>query len=58
MAPPRGPHTFRVIWGDPFHGVTRELVEAHDAEEALVVAAQRRPDLPRPRTAFLVVVSP
>lgn len=45
---------FRVLWGDAYRGLTRELVEAHDVEEALVVAHERRPELPRPRTAFLV----
>lgn len=47
------PRSFRVLWGDPFRGVVQEVVEAHDADEALTVAAQRRPDLPRPRTAYL-----
>jgi hypothetical protein len=31
-----------------------ELVEAHDVDEALVIAHERRPDLERPRTAFVV----
>ncbi|MDE3064653.1 MAG: hypothetical protein KGJ36_03165 [Acidobacteriota bacterium] len=47
------PRSFRVLWGDPFRGVVQEVVEAHDADEALTLAAQRRPDLPRPRTAYL-----
>ena len=51
---PRGSHFFRVIWGDPFRGLTQEIVTAFDVDEALVVAHERRPELPRPRTAFLV----
>lgn len=43
-----------MIWGDPFRGMTQELVEAFDADEALVIAQSRRPELPRPQTAFLV----
>jgi hypothetical protein len=34
--------------------MTQELVEAFDVDEALVIAHTRRPELPRPRTAFLV----
>jgi hypothetical protein len=34
--------------------MTQEIVEAHDADEALVVAHERRPDLARPRVAFMV----
>ena len=49
-----GAATFRVLWGDPFHGLTQELVEAHDVDEALTVASALRPDLPRARTAFIV----
>lgn len=45
---------FRVLWGDPRHGLVQEIVEAHDREGALVEAAERRPELPRPRVAFLV----
>ena len=45
---------FRVIWGDLFRGVTQEIVTAFDVDEALVVAHERHPELPRPRTAFLV----
>jgi len=48
------PRRFRVLWGDPFKGMTQEIVEAFDLDEALVVAHERRPELPRPRTAFLV----
>ncbi len=51
---PRGSHRFRVIWGDPFRGLTQEIVTAFDVDEALVVGHERRPELPRPRTAFLV----
>ncbi len=51
---PVGTRRFRVIWGDPFRGLTQELVLAYDVNEALVRAHERRPDLPRPRTAFLV----
>lgn len=51
---PRGSHLFRVIWGDPFRGLTQEIVTAFDVDEALVVAHERRPELPRPRTALLV----
>jgi hypothetical protein len=32
----------------------QELVDAYDVEEALVLAHERRPDLERPRTAFVV----
>jgi hypothetical protein len=32
----------------------QELVDAHDVDEALVIAHERRPDLERPRTAFIV----
>jgi hypothetical protein len=32
----------------------QEFVVAHDVDEALVIAHERRPDLERPRTAFLV----
>jgi hypothetical protein len=32
----------------------QELVDAYDVDEALVVAHERRPDLERPRTAFVV----
>lgn len=52
-----GAVTFRVLWGDPFRGLEQELVEAHDVDEALSIAAQRRPDLERPRRAILVASS-
>ncbi|MFI5035255.1 MAG: hypothetical protein ACHQFZ_03515 [Acidimicrobiales bacterium] len=55
---PSGRVTFRVVWGDPFHGLTQELVEAHDADEALTLAQARRPELPRPRTAYLITPTP
>lgn len=42
------------MWGDPYHGLTQEIVEAFDVDEALTLAAERRRELPRPRTAFLV----
>jgi hypothetical protein len=48
------PRQFRVIWGDFSHGMTQEIVEAFDVEEALVTAHERRPELERPRTAFAV----
>jgi hypothetical protein len=54
---PAKPVLFRVVWGDPFKGLTQELVEAHDVDEALVLAHERRPDLERPRTAYLVTGS-
>jgi hypothetical protein len=42
------------MWGDPFRGLTQELVEAFDVDEALNLAHERRRELPRPTTAFLV----
>jgi len=51
---PSGPVQFRVIWGDPAKGMAQEVVEAFDVDEALVRAHGRRPDLPRPRVAFLM----
>jgi len=48
------PVRFRVVWGDFSHGLTQELVDAFDLDEALVIAHERRPDLERPRTAFVV----
>jgi len=48
------PARFRVLWGDPFKAMTQVIVEAFDREQALVVAHELRPDLPRPRTAFLI----
>jgi len=48
------PRQFRVLWGDFTKGLDQEIVVAFDADEALTIAHERRPDLPRPRTAFLV----
>jgi hypothetical protein len=45
---------FRVLWGDAFRGLEQVNVRAYDVEEALVLAHELRPDLPRPRTAYLV----
>ncbi len=45
---------FRVIWGDFRKGMEQQLVMAFDPEEALVVASELRPELPRPRIALLV----
>jgi hypothetical protein len=42
------------VWGDFSKGMSQEIVLAHDVDEALVIAHERRPDLERPRTAFLV----
>jgi hypothetical protein len=42
------------VWGDLSKGMSQEFVLAHDVDEALVIAHERRPDLERPRTAFLV----
>jgi len=49
-----GPWLWTVTWGSLLRaGFTAEHVIAWDAEEALVVAAARRPDLARPKVAFL-----
>ncbi len=51
----RGPFQWRVLWGSILRpGFTQEIVEAYDLDEALTVAAQRRPELFRPKVAFLV----
>jgi len=43
------------VWGVLLRaGFDQEIVTAFDLEEALTIAAERRPELPRPRTAFLV----
>jgi hypothetical protein len=43
-----------VTWGVLARpGFVVERVVAYDADEALVLAAERRPDLPRPTVAFL-----
>lgn len=52
---PRGPWIWTVTWGVLARpGFAAEHVVAHDADEALVLAAQRHPERPRPRVAFLV----
>jgi hypothetical protein len=43
-----------VLWGDFNRGLDQEIVEAFDADEALTIAHERRPELVRPRTALLV----
>jgi hypothetical protein len=43
-----------VVWGDFSHGMTQEIVEAFDVDEALTVARERHPEFERPRTAFIV----
>jgi hypothetical protein len=49
-----GPWTWTVTWGSVLRaGFTIERVIAWDKDEALVLAAARRPELPRPRVAFL-----
>jgi hypothetical protein len=53
-----GLHQFRVVWGDPFRGMNQEFVAAHDVDEALILAHERRPELERPRVAFLVTSTP
>ena len=50
-----GPYQWRVVWGVLLRpGFFQEIVEAYDLDEALAIAAERRPELFRPRTAFLV----
>jgi hypothetical protein len=51
---PTGAVRFRVLWGDPNKGMSQVIVEAHDPDEALILAHQLHPELSRPRTAFLV----
>jgi hypothetical protein len=49
-----GPRTWIVTWGVLARpGFVVEHVVAWDADEALVIASQRRPELPRPRVALL-----
>ena len=48
------PTKFRVLWGHPLRALTQEIVEAFDADEALVSARERRPDLGPPVVAFEV----
>jgi hypothetical protein len=51
-----GPWSWTVTWGSMLRpGFAVEHVVAWDADEALVLAAERRPELPRPRVAFLSV---
>jgi len=47
------PVKFRVLWGDPFKGMSQVIVEAHDADEALVEAQALHPEFPRPRVALI-----
>jgi hypothetical protein len=50
----RGPWSWTVTWGVLARpGFVVEHVVAFDADEALVLAAEQRPDLPRPLVAFL-----
>ncbi len=48
------PHRFLVLWGriGRFDFVS-EVVEAWDAEDAMVLGADLHPELPRPRIAVL-----
>src|SRR5271169_357853 len=49
-----GPWSWIVTWGVLARpGFAVEHVTAYDADEAIVVAAERRPDLGRPTAAFL-----
>jgi hypothetical protein len=51
----RGPWTWAVTWGVLARpGFVVEHVLAYDVDEALVLAAARRPDLPRPQVGFVV----
>jgi hypothetical protein len=44
-----------VVWGVLLRsGFEQEIVDAYDLAEALTIAAQRRPELHRPTTAFLI----
>jgi len=53
-APVSRPHRFVVTWGRVGrYDFAVEAVDAWDPEEALVIAAERHPELPRPRTAVL-----
>jgi hypothetical protein len=46
---------WRVIWGAVGKpGFVQVIVEAFDVDEALVIGYELRPELPRPRVAFLV----
>ena len=44
---------FRILWGDPRRGMSQVMVEAFDADEALVIAHTMHPELPRPRVALV-----
>jgi hypothetical protein len=49
-----GPHRFIVTWGRMGrHDFAADVVRAWDPDEALVIAAERHPELPRPRVAVL-----
>jgi hypothetical protein len=51
---PDGPWSWLVVWGTIGRGgLVVEEVTAFDSDEALVLAGERRPDLARPRVAFL-----
>jgi len=54
-----GPWLWTVTWGSLLRpGFTAEHVVAWDVDEALVVAAARRPELSRPQVAFLSPTNP
>jgi hypothetical protein len=49
-----GPWSWTVTWGSLLRpGFAAERVTAWDADEALVIAAEMHPELPRPRVALL-----
>ena len=49
-----GPWTWIVTWGTLNRpGFVSLNVSAFDSDEALTLAAEHRPDLPRPRVAFM-----
>jgi hypothetical protein len=51
---PEGQSLWLVTWGVLARpGFVVEHVVAHDADEALAIAAERRPELERPRVALL-----
>jgi len=54
-----GPWRWLVTWGVPGRpGWHSMVVEAFDAEDAMVLGAESRPDLPRPRIALLARQEP
>ena len=54
-----GPWRWLVTWGVPGRpGWHSLVVMAFDVDEAMVLGAEARPDLPRPRTAFLARQEP